>query len=255
MLRAMLSLDRVSKLFDGKHVLRELSLEIPPQTTTVLVGSSGCGKSTILRLVLGLLRPDRGEIRFQDQPLASLDVIQLRQQVGYVVQSGALFPHLTARENVALLARELGWASDRILSRLDELRELTQLPVDALDRYPLQLSGGQRQRVALMRALFLDPDLLLLDEPLSALDPMIRYDLQDQLKSIFQSLRKTVVVVTHDLAEAAWFADQIVLLDQGTVAQTGTFTDLSERPESEFVRNFVRAQRDRRLDSDAGGAA
>jgi osmoprotectant transport system ATP-binding protein len=163
--------------------------------------------------------------------------------MGYVVQDGGLFPHLTAAGNVSLLARHLGWTRDRIRARLTELGALARLHADALRRYPAELSGGQRQRVGLMRALMLDPVVLLLDEPLGALDPITRADLQADLRAIFRALKKTVVMVTHDLAEAAYFGDEVVLLEQGHIVQRGSMHDLIGRPATPYVERFVQAQR------------
>jgi osmoprotectant transport system ATP-binding protein len=216
-----------------------MDLSIVPARTTVLLGQSGCGKSTLLRLMLGLLRPDSGIILFDGEPICP----ELRLRMGYVVQDGGLFPHLTARGNVVLMARHLGWDSDRMDKRLHELAVLTQFPVDGLARYPVQLSGGQRQRVGLMRALMLDPDVLLLDEPLGALDPIIRSDLQTDLRRIFQALGKTVVLVTHDLGEAAFLGDHLVLLRDGRIVQQGAVADLVDAPADPFVTRFVNAQR------------
>lgn len=232
----------------GKHygkvpALKRIDLEFAAGSTTALIGSSGSGKSTVLRLLLGLERTDSGCVRIDGRILEAADVLALRRRVGYVIQDGGLFPHLTARGNLALLPRYLGWSADRIRQRVVALAALTHLPPDALDRYPAELSGGQRQRVALMRGLMADPDALLLDEPLGALDPIVRHELQDELKRIFDQLGKTVIVVTHDLAEAAWFADRLVLLRHGAVEQDGSFEDLRDRPASDFVHRFVQAQR------------
>jgi osmoprotectant transport system ATP-binding protein len=235
----MLELRGVSKTYGKSQALQPTDLRIDPRRTTVLLGQSGSGKSTILRLMLGLLRPDAGLVLFDGQPFRP----ELRQRMGYVVQDGGLFPHLTARGNVALMARHLGWDGSRIHARLRELAELTQFPADGLDRYPVQMSGGQRQRVSLMRALMLDPDVLLLDEPLGALDPIIRSDLQTDLRRIFQVLGKTVVLVTHDLGEAAFLGDHLVLLRDGGIVQEGIFADLIERPAEPFVTRFINAQR------------
>jgi osmoprotectant transport system ATP-binding protein len=216
---------------------------VEPGRTTVLIGPSGCGKSTLLRLMVGLIRPDRGEVRFEGHTVAPDNVVSLRRRMGYVIQEGGLFPHMTARGNATLMARYLRWDTARIEVRLGELVELTHFPAEALQRYPVQLSGGQRQRVSLMRALMLDPDVLLLDEPLGALDPMIRHDLQAELRGIFRTLNKTVVMVTHDLGEAGYFADTIVLLRRGSIVQVGSFHQLLESPEVPFVTEFVNAQR------------
>jgi osmoprotectant transport system ATP-binding protein len=170
-------------------------------------------------------------------------VLALRRRTGYVVQEGGLLPHLTARGNVTLLARHLGRDARVIDRRTSELLDLVRLGVGALERYPTELSGGQRQRVALMRALFLDPDVLLLDEPLGALDPLVRAELQDDLRAIFRATAKTVVLVTHDLAEAVFFADRLVLLRAGTVEQQGPPDALVRSPATPFAGEFVRAQR------------
>jgi osmoprotectant transport system ATP-binding protein len=209
----------------------------------VLLGPSGCGKTTLLKLMLGLLAPDRGEVRFRGAAVAPEHVDELRHRAGYVIQEGGLFPHLTARDNVALMARHLRRDRAWIERRIAELRDLAQLPGESLARFPAGLSGGQRQRVALMRALMLDPDVLLLDEPLGALDPMTRHRLQVDLKAIFGRLARTVVLVTHDMHEAAWFADEIVLMRAGRVVQRGALEDLLQRPAEDFVTEFIHAQR------------
>jgi osmoprotectant transport system ATP-binding protein len=184
-------------------------------------------------------------VQFGDLALGPSTVQAIRRRIGYVVQEGGLFPHLTARDNVALLARHLGWPAARIEARLGELGALTRLPPELLDRYPAQLSGGQRQRVGIMRALMMDPDLLLLDEPLGALDPLVRADLQDDLLAAFRSLGKSVVMVTHDLDEAAFFGHRLVLLRDGRVVQVGTLDDLAHAPADPFVTRFLHAQRPR----------
>jgi len=160
-----------------------------------------------------------------------------------VTQDGGLFPHLTARRNIDLIARYLGWDRRRIDERVAELAELTHFPADGLDRFPAQLSGGQKQRASLMRALMLDPPIILLDEPMGALDPMVRSDLQADLRTIFRSLEKTVVMVTHDLAEAGWFGDEILLMKDGRIVRRGTLRQLIEEPADPFVTRFVSAQR------------
>lgn len=251
----ILSLQQVSKSFSGHTVINGLSLTVARGSTTALIGPSGCGKSTLLRLMNGLLRPDTGAVEFDGQALTRERMLQVRQRIGYVIQDGGLFPHLSAGDNVALMARHGGWAQPRIHTRLAELAELVQLEGSQLQRYPTQLSGGQRQRVALMRALMLDPELLLLDEPLGALDPIIRYDLQGELRDIFRRLGKTVVIVTHDLAEAGWFGDRVILLNQGNIAQSGTLAELTDSPASDFVDQFVRAQRGHQRDGEEGQAA
>ena len=188
------------------------------------------------------MRPDHGRVIVNDVDLTDANLLEWRHQIGYVIQDGGLFPHLTSRENVTLLASHLRRPTDMIDRRLIELADLVRLPTALLDRYPQELSGGQRQRVALLRALMLDPQVLFLDEPLGALDPMTRYALQGELTTIFEQLKKTVVLVTHDMNEAAYFADQILLMDGGIVVQSGTFDDLYSRPANSFVSEFIRAQ-------------
>ena len=233
----------VTKRFGGGVVVGPVELSVPAGTTTALIGPSGAGKSTLLRMLNGLIWPDSGLIRYRGTPLQKDELEPVRQQIGYVVQGGALFPHLTAFGNVELVARWLRWKPERIRARLDELTALVRLPAEALRRFPRELSGGQAQRVSLMRALMLDPEVLLLDEPLGALDPMTRFDLQHDLREVFARLRKTVVMVTHDLAEAAFLADRVVLLRDGRIVQEGRVGDLSTAPADDFVARFVRAHR------------
>jgi osmoprotectant transport system ATP-binding protein len=239
----MLQLVGVSKSYNGTPALRPTDLTIAQGQTTVLIGPSGCGKSTLLRLMAGLIQPDSGVITFDGVPVTVANARQLRRRMGFVVQDGGLFPHLTARGNVVLLARHLGWPREGIEKRLAELTALTRFSSELLDHYPVQLSGGQRQRVSLMRALMLDPSLLLLDEPLGALDPLIRSDLQADLRGIFQSLRKTVVLVTHDLGEAGFLGDTLVLMQAGRIVQQDTFENLLRAPADAFVTRFINAQR------------
>jgi osmoprotectant transport system ATP-binding protein len=239
----MIELEGVSKSYGDIKALEPIDLAIPPRRTTVLIGPSGCGKSTLLRLVIGLVRPDSGTVRFDSAEVTPKNAPALRRRMGYVVQEGGLFPHLTARGNIVLMARYLRWAEKRIDARVDELVALTQFPRQGLERYPAELSGGQRQRVSLMRALMLDPEVVLLDEPLGALDPMIRSELQVDLQGIFRQLEKTVVLVTHDIGEAGFFGDRLVLLREGRVVQQGTLRDLVDSPADPFVSRFINAQR------------
>jgi len=239
----MLSLTGVSKRYGDVEVLKKTDLVVGPGETIVLIGPSGCGKSTLLRLMIGLIRPDTGSVRFEGREVNSQSAMELRRRMGYVIQDGGLFPHLTARANVTLMARYLGWSVESTEKRLGELAELTRFPAEAFDRYPAQVSGGQRQRIGLMRALMLDPRLLLLDEPLGALDPLVRAELQTDLRAIFRTLNKTIVLVTHDMAEAAFFGGTIVLLREGQIVQRGTLHELVESPANLSVTQFIRAQR------------
>jgi osmoprotectant transport system ATP-binding protein len=250
-----LELRAVSKRFGKTAALRTTDLDVLSGKTTVLLGPSGCGKSTLLRLMIGLARPDSGRVVFDGRELTPANLLTVRRRMGYVIQEGGLFPHLTARKNAALMARYLGWTWQRIDERLAELAGLVRLPAERLDAFPAQLSGGQRQRVSLMRALMLDPELLLLDEPLGALDPLVRADLQTDLRHVFRSLGKTVVLVTHDLAEARHFGDRIVLLRDGAIVQQDTFDGLLHRPADPFVSRFINAQRGGSLEENAEAEA
>ncbi|KAA6182223.1 ATP-binding cassette domain-containing protein [Thiohalocapsa marina] len=246
----MFELRRLTKRYGNRVVLANLDLEFHAGRATALIGPSGCGKSTLLRLLIGLIQPDTGEVLFDGEPLAPERLAPLRQRMGYVIQQGGLFPHLTARDNLGLMPQHLGWSSKRIQARIAELAELTHFPLDGLERYPQELSGGQNQRVALMRALMLDPEVLLLDEPLGALDPMVRFDLQTELREIFQRLQKTVVLVTHDLGEASYLADEILLMRAGQILQRGRLEAMLQAPADAFVARFIRAQRSHSLESN-----
>src|SRR6266481_7659091 len=242
-MNALIQLVDVAKRYADTPALHSTNLSIERGTTTVLIGPSGCGKSTLLRLIIGLVEPDSGSIEFDGAPIGPDNIDNVRRRTGYVIQEGGLFPHLTARNNAALMARHLGRKNEETKQRLSELCQLTRLSESLVDRYPLELSGGQRQRVSLMRALMLSPELLLLDEPLGALDPLVRASLQKDLKEIFARLGQTVLFVTHDLAEAIYFADNIVLMNGGRIVQQGSINDLRERPANDFVLEFINAQR------------
>jgi osmoprotectant transport system ATP-binding protein len=239
----MIKLRSVSKTFGKTVVLHETNLDVPTGETTVLIGPSGCGKSTVLKLIMGLLEPTTGSIEIDGEPVIQANILRLRRRIGYVIQEGGLFAHLTVRQNILLMAKHLKEPVQQMETRLLELCELTHFPKDALRRYPVELSGGQRQRVSLMRALMLKPSVLLLDEPFGALDPMVRARLQEELKEIFRRLQQTIMMVTHDMAEAGFLANRIVLLNEGRVVQSGTLDDLRNRPASEFVGDFLHAQR------------
>src|ERR1700757_3232838 len=232
---ALVQLKDVSKNYGDTPALNPTSLSVERGKTTVLIGPSGCGKSTLLRLIIGLIEPDSGSIQFDAEPVMAENINALRRRIGYVIQEGGLFPHLTARANVLLMARHVGKSQEEMQKRLLELCELTRFSGNLLSRYPVELSGGQRQRVSLMRALMLSPELLLLDEPLGALDPLVRAALQKDLKEIFARLQQTALLVTHDLAEAAYLGDAIVLMGEGRIVQQGTIVDLRDRPASNFV--------------------
>ena len=248
----MLRLSNIVKRYNKQVVADSIDLEFEAGKTYALIGPSGCGKSTLLRIMIGLIQADEGSVFLDEIRLGNRDFHTARIDFGYVIQSGGLFPHLTARENVTLPTSYRKWDELESSRSVLELCNLTQLPIDALERYPAQLSGGQRQRVSLIRALILNPKILLLDEPLAALDPMIRSQLQVDLRHIFQSLGKTVVIVTHDLHEAAYFADQSVVMREGKIVQQGSIAELINRPANDFVKEFIAAQQNHLINADGG---
>ncbi len=235
----VLVLREVSRGFGGRLAVRQVSLEVPREATTVLLGESGSGKSTLLRLMAGLLAPDSGEILFDGVPLSAGTGPELRRRMGFGLQSGGLFPHLTAADNVTLLARALHRPAEWRQRRLEQLAGLVRVRPDVLVRWPVQLSGGQLQRVSLMRALMLTPAVVLLDEPLGALDPVTRGELQQELRQVFRSLGTTVVLVTHDLDEAALLGDRVALMREGALVQMGPLEELAARPADPWVARFL----------------
>ncbi len=235
----MIAIEAVEKSYQGRHVLGPLSLEIATGARLAVVGPSGGGKSTLLRVVLGLVKPDTGRVVIAGDVITDANKLAVRRRIGYVVQDGGLFPHLTAGRNVTLVARYLGWDEARMQKRVDELAAMTGIDAGALSRWPVQLSGGQRQRVGVMRALFLDPPVILMDEPLGALDPITRRKLQGELSTLFRSLKKTVMLVTHDVGEAGFLADEAVVLRAGTIVQRGTIEAMAREPVDDFVRALL----------------
>jgi osmoprotectant transport system ATP-binding protein len=239
----MLELQNIYKTFEDRTVLSDVNLSVPKGATHALIGSSGSGKTTLLRITLGLIPFDKGYVKINGQALLSFTPVEWADRIGYVPQDGGLFPHISARNNVALIAKLRGWRKSKIENRVEELRKLVDLDPEILTRFPREMSGGQKQRVAIMRAAMMDPAVMLLDEPMAALDPLIRRSLQQELKSIFQRLGKTVLLVTHDLGEAVFLAEQITLLHEGRVVQSGTYRDLLLHPAVAFVSQFINAQR------------
>jgi len=235
----MFDLSQVAVSYGGVEALAPTTLTIAEGETLVLLGPSGSGKSTLLRTLAGLT-PFTGTLRFEGEAVTDWQAV--RRRLGFVIQDGGLFPHLTARGNVALMARELRWPADRIAERVRELAALAGLDEAQLDRFPGALSGGQRQRVALMRALMLDPAVLLLDEPLSALDPITKLRLAEELHEIFARLGKTVVMVTHNLGEARFFGERAALMREGRIVQLGPIADLADNPAEPFVSEFLAAE-------------
>ena len=239
--------DRVTKRYPGRTepAVRELSLTVPAGEICCLVGPSGGGKTTAMKMVNRLIDISEGDITIGGTSVRSLDLIELRRGIGYVIQQVGLFPHLSIAENVATVPRLLGWPKQRIRERVDELLDLVELPaVDYRDRFPNQISGGERQRVGLARALAADPPVMLMDEPFGALDPITRARLQHELLRIQHELRKTIIFVTHDIDEAILLGDRIAILRVGGVlAQYDVPEAILARPVDDFVARFVGADR------------
>ncbi|HEY5479502.1 MAG TPA: ABC transporter ATP-binding protein [Gaiellaceae bacterium] len=239
---AEIRLEHVSKRYSGSEAaaVSDLSLTIEAGELCVLVGPSGCGKTTTLRMINRLTTLDSGEIMIDGRSTLTTTVTELRRGIGYVIQEGGLFPHMTVAGNIGTVPRLLGWSRGDVKRRVAELLELAGLDISLAERYPAELSGGQRQRVGLARALAADPPLLLMDEPFNALDPVVRERLQDELLRLHRELAKTIVFVTHDVDEAIKLGNRIAILRQGGVlAQYDTPDSILARPANEFVREFV----------------
>jgi len=233
--------DSLTKIYDGGVVgVRSVSFDLPAGKTLALIGPSGCGKTTTLRMLNRLSDPTAGSIWINDQPILEQDPIEVRRNIGYVIQGGGLFPHWTAMRNIALVPSLLNWPQEQTNDRVTELLELVDLDPDEFrDRYPADMSGGQRQRVGIARALAADPPIVLWDEPFSALDPITRKQLQQEFLHFKDSLGKTMVIVTHDLEEAFLLADVVLLLKDGEIQQSGSPDELRDQPANQFVQEFV----------------
>ena len=234
----MIEFDRVCRAFNGKAAVKDLSLQVAKGEFCVLLGTSGSGKSTTLKMINRLVEYDSGEIRFAGESIRQLDARSLRQRMGYAIQSIGLFPHWTVRKNIATVPVLLGWSGAKINERITTLLALLNLDERLLNRYPHQLSGGQQQRVGVARALAADPEVLLMDEPFGALDPVTRGVLQQEMLRIHRLSGRTIVLVTHDIDEALTLADRIVLMDNGEIVQQGRPVELLTQPKNDFVRDF-----------------
>lgn len=241
----MIEMKNVNKIYsDGFHALKDINLTFRKGEITVLIGPSGCGKSTTMKLINRLITPTNGTILINEENIGSIDPVKLRRNIGYVIQSIGLFPHMTIGRNVAVVPHLKKWEKDRISKRVDELMEMVGLsPETYRDRYPSELSGGQQQRIGVIRALAADPDIILMDEPFSALDPISREQLQDDVIRLQQELHKTIVFVTHDMDEALKIADRIVIMRAGSVVQSDTPERILRYPADDFVRSFIGQQR------------
>jgi osmoprotectant transport system ATP-binding protein len=239
---AAIRLERLTKRYPGAATpaVNELDLTIPRGELVALVGPSGCGKTTTLKMINRLVEPTGGTVWLEGTDIRTLPVHELRRGIGYVIQQAGLFPHRKVADNIATVPQLAGWSKDRVRARVTELAELVELDPDLLDRYPSALSGGQQQRVGVARALAADPPVLLMDEPYSAVDPIVRARLQDELIELQQRVQKTIVLVTHDIDEAIKLADRIAILKVGGIlAQVDTPEDLLRSPVDEFVADFL----------------
>lgn len=245
----MIELDQVTKRYpDGTTAVDQFNAVIPAHSTCVLVGSSGCGKTTILRMINRMVKPTCGSVRIDGEDIARTDAVALRRRIGYVMQHAGLLPHRKVIDNIATVPRLTGVPRSQAHRRASELMELVGLDPDLATRYPSQLSGGQQQRVGVARALAPDPNILLMDEPFGAVDPLVRRDLQQELLRLQAELGKTIVFVTHDIDEALLLGDQIVILTRGgQVAQRGTSAEIMAAPANEFVTGFLGLDRGDRL--------
>ncbi|MDI5983198.1 ABC transporter ATP-binding protein [Halomonas sp. M4R5S39] len=236
----MIELFDVTKRFGSETAVDGISLRVERGELCALVGTSGCGKSTTLRMINRLIEHSAGEIHLDGQPVRNFDEQTLRRRIGYVIQSTGLFPHWTVARNIGLVPRLLKWPRARIQARVEELMSLLGLPMASFaDKYPHQLSGGQAQRVGVARALAADPDILLMDEPFGALDPITRDTLQEELRDLQSRLHKTIVFVTHDMDEALRLADRLVVMDAGRIVQQGAPLDLLRDPADDFVASLL----------------
>lgn len=236
----MIKIRNVSKFFNGKKVLKNINLEIENGEFVVLIGQSGSGKTTLLKLINKLIKPTSGEIFVGEEEISKRNSISLRREIGYVIQKEGLMPHMNIGENIELIPKLLKWKKTKMESRSKELLNLVGLdPMDYYERYPSELSGGQRQRVGIARALANNPDTILMDEPFSALDPITRENLQQEILSLQKELKKTIVFVTHDMDEALKIADKIAILKDGEIIQYDSPENILKNPINEFVENFV----------------
>ncbi|WP_399629715.1 betaine/proline/choline family ABC transporter ATP-binding protein [Sporosarcina sp. SG10008] len=236
----MLEFKNVSKIYaGGKKAVDNLDLHINAGEFIVFIGPSGCGKTTTMKMINRLVKPTEGKILINGENIMEKNIVQLRRSIGYVIQQIGLFPHMTIRENIALVPRLMKKSVDERNNKADELIDLVNMPKEFLDRYPHELSGGQQQRIGVLRALAADPPLILMDEPFGALDPITRDSLQAEFKHLQRTLGKTIIFVTHDMDEAIKLADRIVIMKDGKIVQMGTPDEILRDPANEFVEDFI----------------
>ncbi len=236
----MIQFSNISKSFKTKKILKDVTFTIETGNLVAIIGESGCGKTTLLKMINRLIKPSSGSIQIDGEDILSLDEVSLRRKIGYVIQQTGLFPHMTIKENIEIIPKILKVDSAHITENTKKLMNMVGLDYeDFVDRYPTELSGGQQQRVGVARAFANDPDVILMDEPFSALDPMTRSDLQDELVELQSKLKKTIVFVTHDMDEAIKIADKICIMREGCVLQYDTPENILKNPIDEYVSNFV----------------
>lgn len=236
--------NNISKDYDGVSVLQDVNLEINDQQTTALVGESGSGKTTLLQIVNGLTMPTSGQVEIFNEKIDYENLPTLRKKMGYAVQGAGLFPHMTIYENITVMAKLDNWSEQKIRERADFVIELVDLHKELLDRFPHNLSGGQQQRVSLCRAMMLNPPLLLLDEPFSALDPITKGYIHLEFIKLQKAESRAILMVTHDMEEAVELAQNIVILKDGVVVQAGKTDDITSQPKNEYVRGLLQSVTD-----------
>ncbi|MFD2923653.1 betaine/proline/choline family ABC transporter ATP-binding protein [Halobacillus naozhouensis] len=240
----MLKFDHVTKVYEGTNkAVDDMNLEVEKGEFVVFIGPSGCGKTTTMKMINRLIEPSNGSIYIEEENILEKDLVQLRREIGYVIQQIGLFPHMTIQENISIVPKLLKWPEEKRKSRAAELLQLVDMEPEYLNRYPHELSGGQQQRIGVLRALAADPPLILMDEPFGALDPITRDSLQEEFKKLQQSLGKTIVFVTHDMDEALKLADRIVIMRDGQLVQVGTPDEILRSPADQFVEEFIGKER------------
>ncbi|PZO95735.1 betaine/proline/choline family ABC transporter ATP-binding protein [Streptococcus halichoeri] len=246
----IIAFQNISKVYGDNVAVEKMSLEVMPGDFICFIGTSGSGKTTLMRMVNRMLKPSSGKIMFKGKDIASFNPVQLRRKIGYVIQNIGLMPHMTIYENITLVPKLLKWPEDKKMAKAKELMKLVELPEEYLERYPSELSGGQQQRIGVIRALAAEQDIILMDEPFGALDPITREGIQDLVKNLQEKMGKTIILVTHDMDEALKLATKIVVMDKGKMIQEDTPTDLLHHPANSFVEKMIGQERLLRAQSD-----